>query len=62
VHHRDTLAHARVCELREALAGIPFHAAVKTVLADRGVLLHADVRPPLRGLSDDESAAVRGLL
>ena len=61
VHHRDAAAHARVRELRETLAGIPFHAALKAVLADRGVLLHAEVRPPLRGLTADEAAIVRRL-
>ena len=61
VHHRDAAAHARVSELRDGLADIPFHAALKTVLADRGVLLHVDVRPPLRALTDDESERVRRL-
>jgi N-acetylneuraminate lyase len=61
VHHRDTVAHERVRELRGALSGVPFHAALKTVLADRGVLLHADVRPPLRGLTDEEVATVRAV-
>jgi dihydrodipicolinate synthase/N-acetylneuraminate lyase len=62
VHHRDRGALARVSELRHGLAGIPFHAALKAVLAERGVLLHGDVRPPLRGLDDDEAARVDALL
>ena len=62
VHHRDPGANARVAELRDALAGVPFHAAVKAVLAERGVLLHAVVRPPMRGLTDDEAERVRRLV
>jgi dihydrodipicolinate synthase/N-acetylneuraminate lyase len=54
VHDRDALAHERVTELRLALADIPFHAALKEILSRRDVLLHADVRPPLRGLSREE--------
>jgi dihydrodipicolinate synthase/N-acetylneuraminate lyase len=61
VHHRDRGALARVSELRTGLATIPFHAALKAALAGRGVLLHNDVRPPLRGLTDDEAARVRSL-
>jgi len=61
VHHRDAAAHARVTELREALAGIPFHAALKAVLVERGVLLHGSVRPPLRQLTDDEHTRVLAL-
>ena len=61
VHHRDRGALARVSELRASLATIPFHAALKAVLADRGVLLHDDVRAPLRGLTDDEAKRVRSL-
>jgi N-acetylneuraminate lyase len=58
VHDWDPMAHARVTELRDRLAGIPFHAALKTVLADRGVPVRADVRAPLRGLTDAERALV----
>ena len=61
VHHRDRGALARVSELRAGLATIPFHAALKAVLADRGVLLHDDVRAPLRGLTHDEAERVRRL-
>jgi hypothetical protein len=31
------------------------------VLVDKGVLAHADVRPPLRGLTGDERAHVATL-
>ena len=61
VHERSAEAHARVTELRDRLAVIPFHAALKHVLAVRDVLLHEDVRPPLRGLTDDERRTVSAL-
>ncbi len=61
VHEHSPEAHLRVTELRERLAGIPFHAALKQVLTDSGVLLHADVRPPLRGLTLEERTAVSAL-
>jgi dihydrodipicolinate synthase/N-acetylneuraminate lyase len=61
VHDQSPEAHLRVTELRERLEGIPFHAALKQVLTDRGVLLHADVRPPLRGLTLEERTVVSAL-
>ena len=61
VHDRDPAAHERVVALREGLAGIPFHAAMKMVLAGRGVPVREDVRPPLRGLTDAERARVAAL-
>ena len=61
VHDHSPEAHLRVTELRQQLEGIPFHAALKQVLTDRGVLLHADVRPPLRGLTLEERTAVSAL-
>jgi dihydrodipicolinate synthase/N-acetylneuraminate lyase len=61
VHDRDADAHARVIALRDALEGIPFLAALKHVLSDRGVLTSADVRPPLRGLTPDEVARVNAI-
>ena len=48
--------------LREGLAGIPFHAAMKSVLGLRGVPVREDVRPPLRSLTDTERATVSALL
>jgi dihydrodipicolinate synthase/N-acetylneuraminate lyase len=47
-------ATARVDELRSALERFPFHAALKRVLAHRGVPIHEDVRLPLRGLTPAE--------
>jgi N-acetylneuraminate lyase len=61
VHDHSPEAHLRVTELRERLQGIPFHAALKQVLVDRGVLRHGDVRPPLRGLTLEERTAVSAL-
>jgi dihydrodipicolinate synthase/N-acetylneuraminate lyase len=58
VHDRSDEAHQKVGMLRDRLAGIPFHAALKEVLVARDVLLRADVRPPLRGLTDDERTRV----
>lgn len=58
VHDWDPMAHARVTELRERLTGVPFHAALKTVLAERGIAIRPDVRPPLRGLTPQERELV----
>jgi dihydrodipicolinate synthase/N-acetylneuraminate lyase len=58
VHDRSAEAHVAVGLLRDRLAGIPFQAALKEVLTARDVLLHADVRPPLRGLTEQERASV----
>ncbi len=58
VHDWDPMAHARVVGLRERLADLPFHAALKEVLAARGVPVRPDVRPPLRGLSPSERELV----
>jgi dihydrodipicolinate synthase/N-acetylneuraminate lyase len=51
-------ATARVDELRSALERFPFHAALKRVLAHRGVPVREDVRAPLRPLRDDERQAL----
>ncbi|HZS30850.1 MAG TPA: dihydrodipicolinate synthase family protein [Gaiellaceae bacterium] len=48
--------------LRAALQRFPFHAASKTALGLRGVPVTADVRAPLRGLTDDERAGVRTIV
>lgn len=61
VHERSAEAHSRVTELRDRLAGIPFHAALKHVLANRDVLVHDDVRAPLRPLTEEERAVVSDL-
>ncbi len=54
VHGGSIRAHEQVCLLRDRLEGIPFHAALKEVLADRDVLLSTDVRAPLRELTEEE--------
>ncbi len=62
VHERSAAAEERVERLREALEGIPFHAALKEILVSKDVLTTADVRAPLRGLTDDERATVLSLI
>jgi N-acetylneuraminate lyase len=44
--------------LRAALNALPFHAASKTALGFRGVPVAAEVRAPLRGLTEAERAQV----
>jgi dihydrodipicolinate synthase/N-acetylneuraminate lyase len=62
VHERSGSAHDRVTEMRRRLLGIPFHAALKEVLVSRGILISADVRAPLRGLTDPERVSVLTLM
>lgn len=52
----------RLGALREALEAFPRHAALKHVLARRGVPVREDVRAPLRGLTDGERNALDALL
>jgi dihydrodipicolinate synthase/N-acetylneuraminate lyase len=47
---------ARLGELRSFVERFPRHAALKRVLARRGVPVREDVRAPLRPLRDDERA------
>ena len=61
VHDGSETAHEHVCRLRDGLSGAPFHAALKDVLVARDVFVTPDVRPPLRGLTDDERALVTEL-
>ena len=53
---------ARVGALRASLQALPFHAASKLVLALRGVPVRGGVRPPLRGLRDDEITEVERIV
>ena len=55
-------AAERVGELRAAVERFPRHAALKRVLALRGVGIREDVRPPLRTLAEDERAELDRLL
>jgi dihydrodipicolinate synthase/N-acetylneuraminate lyase len=48
----------RVSALRASLQRLPFQAALKRVLAGRGVPIREDVRGPLRGLTAEEARAV----
>ena len=61
VHDRSERANEQVAMLRSGLQGIPFHAALKEVLVAQDVLTSADVRAPLRGLTDDERSTVLAL-
>jgi dihydrodipicolinate synthase/N-acetylneuraminate lyase len=47
-------AAAGMADLRTFVESLPRHAALKHVVARRGVSIREDVRPPLRGLTDDE--------
>jgi dihydrodipicolinate synthase/N-acetylneuraminate lyase len=61
VHDRSERANEQVGMLRSGLQGIPFHAALKELLVSNDILTFADVRAPLRGLSDDERTSVLAL-
>ncbi len=52
----------RLGDLRAAIERFPRHAALKRVLALRGVPVREDVRPPLRGLTTDERAELDRML
>jgi dihydrodipicolinate synthase/N-acetylneuraminate lyase len=54
VHRRSETADARVKALRAALLDLSLPAVAKQVLVEKGVLAHADVRAPLRGLTLEE--------
>ena len=58
VHDRDPASHETVVRLRQAFRGLPFHAAVKTILRELGVVGSAAVRPPLRPLEEEERERV----
>ena len=45
---------ARLAELRAAVESFPRHAALKRIVASKGVPLRPDVRAPLRDLDDGE--------
>ncbi len=53
---------ARVGALRASLQALPFQAASKMVLGLRGVPVRGRVRPPLRGLREDEVAEVERIV
>ena len=62
VHDRSPEAHRVAVQIRDVLDRIPFHAALKAILAERGVPVRPDVRAPLRSLTRDERSEVLRLL
>jgi dihydrodipicolinate synthase/N-acetylneuraminate lyase len=59
---RSAGAQEKATVLRASLQRLPFHAAAKTVLGLRGVPITAEVRAPLRGLTDSERAEVERIV
>ena len=62
VRSRSPEATARVGELRTAVETFPRHAALKRIVARRGVPIQEDVRAPLRSLTEAERTAVDELV
>jgi dihydrodipicolinate synthase/N-acetylneuraminate lyase len=62
VHERSRDAHRAVIRFREVLDRIPFHAALKAILAERGVPVRQGVRAPLRQLTPGERTQAIRLL
>jgi dihydrodipicolinate synthase/N-acetylneuraminate lyase len=52
----------RATALRASLQRLPFHAAAKTALGLRGVPVSPEVSAPLRGLTEEERAAVERIV
>jgi dihydrodipicolinate synthase/N-acetylneuraminate lyase len=52
----------RAGELRALVERFPRHAALKAIVARKGVPIRGDVRAPLRGLTDEERAELTKLL
>ena len=62
VRDRTSEAQEKATALRASLQRLPFHAAAKTVLGLRGVPIAAEVRAPLRGLTDAERVEVERIV
>ena len=62
VRDRTPEAQERATGLRASLQRLPFQAASKTALGLRGVPMTAEVRAPLRGLTDAEHAEVERIV
>ena len=62
VRTRTSEATDRLGSLRAAIERFPRHAVLKRVLGARGVPVREDVRPPLRGLTEDERSELDRLL
>lgn len=54
VHDRSAEAGELATTLRRLLGPLPFQAALKAILASRGVPIRPDVRAPLRALTEEE--------
>jgi dihydrodipicolinate synthase/N-acetylneuraminate lyase len=61
VHDPNQEAGERVSSLRASVQRLPFQAALKRVLARRGVTIRPDVRRPLRALTAEEARAADAL-
>ena len=55
-------ASASLGPVRDAVQRFPFQSALKTVVARRGIPIRADVRRPLRVLTEDERAELEAWL
>ncbi len=55
-------AGTSLAELRASIERFPRHAALKAIVAARGVPIREDVRAPLRGLTDEERRDVLTLV
>ncbi|MGQ0669980.1 MAG: dihydrodipicolinate synthase family protein [Actinomycetota bacterium] len=62
VGNPDPEVGGRVAELRARLQPLPFHSALKEMLAKRGVPVRPDVRAPLRTLSEEERSMLSEIL
>ena len=60
--NRSEAAHEQVVTLRDGLRSIPFQAAMKAILTERGVPVREDVRAPLRTLTEHEHATAMSAL
>ncbi len=58
----DATAEQRLRALRNTMEVQPFIASVKHVLARRGVPINADMRAPMRGLTDGEASRLDAAL
>lgn len=52
----------RISKLRAELSTLPFHAAMKAIIASRGVRIREDVRAPMRGMTPVERLKLREIV
>jgi dihydrodipicolinate synthase/N-acetylneuraminate lyase len=62
ITNHSEAAHEQVVALRDGLRSIPFQAAMKAILTERGVPVREDVRAPLRTLTEHEHATAMSAL